>query len=175
MCLPIGLRIIRSNRYSLRPILYCVFLLLVPFSWEVLFFLLIFNPCLSNLQILVLGICTDICVLDFVCSTLSARNRRLLTPLEDVIVYSRGCATYDVSLHVARASKDVISHPQVCWNHYIVKFFMLKLIFQQQSLQVFCVSFGSGSFKLCLNLIIRVLSYFWRETLAYFYNMALAW
>ncbi|KAK3000380.1 hypothetical protein RJ639_022335, partial [Escallonia herrerae] len=47
----------------------------------------------SNL--LVLGICTDICVLDFVCSTLSARNRGFLSPLEDVVVYSRGCATFD--------------------------------------------------------------------------------
>ncbi|KAJ6377902.1 hypothetical protein OIU78_028180 [Salix suchowensis] len=30
--------------------------------------------------ILVVGICTDICVLDFVCSTLSARNRGFLSP-----------------------------------------------------------------------------------------------
>ena len=65
------------------------------------------------LKILVVGICTDICVLDFVCSTLSARNRRLLAPLEDVIVYSRGCATYDIPVHVARTAKDVIAHPQV--------------------------------------------------------------
>ncbi|KVI01857.1 Isochorismatase-like protein, partial [Cynara cardunculus var. scolymus] len=33
---------------------------------------------------LVPGICTDICVLDFVCSTLSARNRGFLAPLQDV-------------------------------------------------------------------------------------------
>lgn len=63
-----------------------------------------------------MGICTDICVLDFVCSTLSARNRRLLSPLEDVIVYSRGCATYDIPVHVAKTAKDVIAHPQVCYS-----------------------------------------------------------
>ena len=83
----------------------------------------IYKPFVSNLQIVVLGICTDICVLDFVSSALSARNRRLLTPLEDVIVYSRGCATYDVPVDVARASKDVISHPQVICITTYVKFF----------------------------------------------------
>ncbi|CAM8992006.1 unnamed protein product [Rhodiola kirilowii] len=63
-------------------------------------------------RILVVGICTDICVLDFVCSTLSARNRGLLPPLEDVIVYSRGCATYDLPTQIARTAKDTIAHPQ---------------------------------------------------------------
>uniref|UniRef100_A0A6N2MM52 Uncharacterized protein n=1 Tax=Salix viminalis TaxID=40686 RepID=A0A6N2MM52_SALVM len=57
--------------------------------------------------ILVVGICTDICVLDFVCSTLSARNRGFLTPMENVIVYSCGCATFDVPLHVARNTKGL--------------------------------------------------------------------
>ncbi|XP_057961805.1 nicotinamidase 1 [Malania oleifera] len=67
--------------------------------------------------ILVVGICTDICVLDFVCSALSARNRGFLAPLEDVIVYSRGCATYDIPADVARANKDVIAHPQELMHH----------------------------------------------------------
>ncbi|KAI3462135.1 hypothetical protein Pfo_018798 [Paulownia fortunei] len=74
--------------------------------------------------ILVLGICTDICVLDFVCSTLSARNRGLLSPLEDVIVYSHGCATFDLPIHVARNIKDALSHPQDLMHHmglYIAK------------------------------------------------------
>ena len=35
-----------------------------------------------------------ICVLEFVSSTLSARNIGMLTPLEDVVVYSGGCALY---------------------------------------------------------------------------------
>lgn len=66
-----------------------------------------------RLKILVVGICTDICVLDFVCSTLSARNRRFLGPLEDVIVYSPGCATYDLPVHVADTIPDALAHPQV--------------------------------------------------------------
>ncbi|XP_061367271.1 nicotinamidase 1-like [Gastrolobium bilobum] len=68
-------------------------------------------------QVLVAGICTDICVLDFVCSVLSARNRLWLSPLENVIVYSQACATYDVPVHVAKTNKDVVSHPQELMNH----------------------------------------------------------
>ncbi|GMN33997.1 hypothetical protein TIFTF001_004448 [Ficus carica] len=67
--------------------------------------------------ILVVGICTDICVLDFACSALSVRNRQLLAPLEDVIIYSGGCATFDLPVHVARAAKDVIAHPQNLMHH----------------------------------------------------------
>ncbi|KAK7835622.1 nicotinamidase 1 [Quercus suber] len=75
-------------------------------------------------KILVVGICTDVCVLDFVCSTLSARNRGLLVPLEDVIVYSNGCATFDRPIHVAKTMKDAIAHPQELMHHiglYIAK------------------------------------------------------
>ena len=64
-------------------------------------------------KILVVGICTDICVLDFVCSALSARNRGVLAPVQDVIVYSQACATFDLPLHVAETIKDAIAHPQV--------------------------------------------------------------
>lgn len=67
--------------------------------------------------ILVVGICTDICVLDFVCSTLSARNRRMLTPLEDVIVYSGGCATFDLPVHVAKDINGALAHPQDLMHH----------------------------------------------------------
>lgn len=68
-------------------------------------------------QILVAGICTDICVLDFVCSTLSARNRGFLPPLENVIVSSQACATYDIPLHLAKTNKDLVSHPQELMHH----------------------------------------------------------
>ncbi|KAJ4825338.1 NiCoT heavy metal ion transporter Nic1 [Turnera subulata] len=74
--------------------------------------------------ILVVGICTDICVLDFACSALSARNRGFLAPLEDLVIYSRACATYDVPVHVARAVKNVIAHPQDLMHHiglYVAK------------------------------------------------------
>ncbi|KAI3778689.1 hypothetical protein L2E82_08072 [Cichorium intybus] len=67
----------------------------------------------NNIQLLlVAGICTDICVLDFVCSTLSARNRGLLAPLEDVVVYSHGCATFDFPESAASGTKDALAHPQ---------------------------------------------------------------
>ncbi|KAK4401812.1 UNVERIFIED_CONTAM: Nicotinamidase 1 [Sesamum calycinum] len=67
--------------------------------------------------LLVVGICTDICVLDFVCSTLSAKNRGFLNPLEDVVVYSRGCATFDFPVSMARNSKDLLAHPQELMHH----------------------------------------------------------
>ncbi|WRX10090.1 Isochorismatase-like - like 2 [Theobroma cacao] len=76
------------------------------------------------LKILVVGICTDICVLDFVCSTLSARNRQILTPLEDVIVYSSACATFDLPVHVAKDINGALAHPQDLMHHigqYIAK------------------------------------------------------
>nr|AFK43991.1 unknown [Lotus japonicus] len=68
-------------------------------------------------QILVAGICTDVCVLDFVCSVLSARNRQFLPPLENVIVSTEACSTYDVPLHVAKTNKDWVSHPQELMHH----------------------------------------------------------
>ncbi|CAL9054876.1 nicotinamidase 1-like [Musa acuminata AAA Group] len=68
--------------------------------------------------VLVVGVCTDICVLDFVCSTLSARNIGLVPPLEDVVVYARGCATHDLPVHVARNIKGALVHPQDVL-HYI--------------------------------------------------------
>lgn len=70
-------------------------------------------------KIVVVGICTDICVLDFVCSTMSAKNRGFLRPLEEVVVYSAACATFDIPLHVARNTKGALAHPQVI-NVFIV-------------------------------------------------------
>lgn len=70
---------------------------------------------------MVLGICTDICVLDFVCSTLSARNSGMLSPLEDVIVYAPGCATYDLPVDVAKNIKGALPHPQVTSSQEFLK------------------------------------------------------
>ncbi|KAL7119289.1 hypothetical protein ACP275_02G054200 [Erythranthe tilingii] len=67
--------------------------------------------------LLVVGICTDICVLDFVCSTISAKNRGFLEPLEDVVVYSKGCATFDIPASLARNNKDLLAHPQEMMHH----------------------------------------------------------
>ncbi|KAL4577895.1 hypothetical protein LXL04_014010 [Taraxacum kok-saghyz] len=67
--------------------------------------------------LLVVGICTDVCVLDFTCSALSARNRGFLTPLKDVIVYSRACATFDLPLNVAKNIPGALAHPQELMHH----------------------------------------------------------
>ncbi|CAN6226683.1 unnamed protein product [Urochloa humidicola] len=67
--------------------------------------------------ILVLGICTDICVLDFASSALAARNIGRLPPLQDVVVYSDGCATYDLPVEVAMDMKGAVAHPQDLMHH----------------------------------------------------------
>lgn len=80
----------------------------------------VFVDWVKNNQIkalLVVGICTDICVQDFVSSAMSARNRGFLSPLEDVFVYSRGCATFDLPACIAINIKDAIAHPQELMHH----------------------------------------------------------
>ncbi|KAI3946008.1 hypothetical protein MKX01_024764 [Papaver californicum] len=67
--------------------------------------------------ILVVGICTDICVLDFVASALSARNLGLLAPLKAVVVYANGCATFDLPNPVAKGIKGAVAHPQELMHH----------------------------------------------------------
>ncbi len=69
--------------------------------------------------VLVVGICTDICVMDFVLTLLSARNHGLMPALRDVVVYEPGCATYDLSSGVAESlglPKTAI-HPQQATHH----------------------------------------------------------
>jgi hypothetical protein len=68
---------------------------------------------MGSMQILVLGICTDICVLDFASSTLAARNIDRVPPLQDVVIYSEGCATYDLPVEVVANVKGALAHPQV--------------------------------------------------------------
>ncbi|KAL5054513.1 hypothetical protein RYX36_035195 [Vicia faba] len=67
--------------------------------------------------VVVVGVCTDICVLDFVCSTMSAKNRGFLKPLENVVVYSNACATFNVPLDVATNNKGALAHPQEFMHH----------------------------------------------------------
>jgi nicotinamidase-related amidase len=68
---------------------------------------------------LVVGICTDVCVMDFVLSLLSARNHGLMPTLADVVVYEPGCATYDLP----RSTVDAIglpvtaTHPREITHH----------------------------------------------------------
>lgn len=70
--------------------------------------------------IIVVGICTDICDLQFVQPMLSARNRDLVPTLKDVVVYTEGCATYDLPIEVARqiGLPEFLAHDQDI-AHYI--------------------------------------------------------
>ncbi len=64
-------------------------------------------------RLLVVGICTDICVMDFVLTSLSARNHGLMPTLEDIAVHSGGCATYDLPRAAAAGLglPDTAAHP----------------------------------------------------------------
>ncbi|KAL2957258.1 hypothetical protein AAZX31_18G135300 [Glycine max] len=81
-------------------------------------------------QILVAGMCTDICVLDFVSSVLflSARNSGFLPPLENVIISSQACATYDLPLHLAFGSMFI----------YLFLFSTLQELMHHISLYIAC-------------------------------------
>ncbi len=70
-------------------------------------------------SVVVVGICTDICVMDFVLTFLSARNHGLMPSLENIVVYEAGCATYDLPRD---ATTDLglpatASHPQALTHH----------------------------------------------------------
>ncbi len=69
--------------------------------------------------VLVTGICTDICVMDFVLTMLSARNHRLMPSLKDVVVLEPGCATYDLPREAASSLglPATAAHPQEATHH----------------------------------------------------------
>jgi nicotinamidase-related amidase len=69
--------------------------------------------------IVVVGICTDICVAEFVATMLSARNHRMIPELRDVVVYEPGCATYDLpkARAVALGLSEAAAHPQDVAHH----------------------------------------------------------
>ena len=69
--------------------------------------------------LLVVGICTDICVMDLVLTVLSARNHDLMPTLRDIVVYEPGCATYDLPRAVAEGAglPATASHPQSLTHH----------------------------------------------------------
>ncbi|HZH26240.1 MAG TPA: isochorismatase family protein [Azospirillaceae bacterium] len=70
-------------------------------------------------HVLVVGICTDICVMDFVLTMLSARNHGLMPTLREVAVYEPGCATYDLPAEAAAAAglPPTAAHPQAIAHH----------------------------------------------------------
>ncbi len=76
-------------------------------------------------QVLVVGICTDICVMDFVLTALSARNHDMMPTLRDILVYEGACATYDLPKTAAAEAglPETASHPQDV-THYMGLYFM---------------------------------------------------
>jgi len=70
-------------------------------------------------RLLVVGICTDICVMDFVLTLLSARNHDLMPSLKDISVHAGACATYDLSTEVAASLglPETAAHPQALTHH----------------------------------------------------------
>ncbi|WP_334127857.1 isochorismatase family protein [Sneathiella sp.] len=79
----------------------------------------------SITDLLVVGICTDICVMDFVLTTLSARNHDMMPTLKDIHIYESGCATYDLPRDVAVeiGQGATAAHPQEL-THYLGFYFM---------------------------------------------------
>ena len=65
------------------------------------------------------GICTDICVMDFVLTMLSARNHGLMPTLKDIVVLEPACATYDLPRATAEGLglPATAAHPQAHTHH----------------------------------------------------------
>jgi len=76
-------------------------------------------------NVLVVGICTDICVMDFVLTLLSARNHGMLPSLKEVNIYDKGCSTYDLPRNIVEeiGLPSSASHPQEI-THYMGLYFM---------------------------------------------------
>lgn len=76
-------------------------------------------------NILVVGICTDICVMDFVLTMLSVRNHGMLHSLKEVLVYDKGCSTYNLPRNIVEeiGLPASASHPQKI-THYMGLYFM---------------------------------------------------
>ncbi len=69
--------------------------------------------------LVVVGICTDICVMDLVITMLSARNHDMLSILKDLVVYTKGCATYNLTPEIATklGLPKTALHPQKISHH----------------------------------------------------------
>ena len=50
---------------------------------------------------------------------LSTRNCGFIPPLEEVVVYYQGCATYDLPVETAEKIEGAFAHPQVCKGHFL--------------------------------------------------------
>jgi nicotinamidase-related amidase len=69
--------------------------------------------------VIAVGICTEICVADFVGTLLSARNHGLTPTLKDVVVLEPACATYDLPMSTVQqlGLPETAAHPQAPAHH----------------------------------------------------------
>ena len=70
-------------------------------------------------DLFVVGMCADICVMDFVLTMLSERNHAMMPRCETVSVHEGDCATYDLPREAADSlgSPATASHPQELSHH----------------------------------------------------------
>lgn len=70
-------------------------------------------------SVVTVGICTDICVMDFVLTLLSARNHGLCPTLQDIVVYEPATATYDLPLAATEklGLPPTAAHPKAETHH----------------------------------------------------------
>jgi len=76
-------------------------------------------------SVVTVGICTDICVMDFVLTMLSARNHGLMPTLKDIVVLAPATATYDLPREAAEEMglPATAAHPK--WpTHHMGLYFM---------------------------------------------------
>jgi len=74
----------------------------------------------TKIKVLVVtGICTDICVTQFVQAVLSARNLGILHWLEDVVVATKACATYNFPIEAVKSlgRPETEAHPRDIAHH----------------------------------------------------------
>ena len=69
--------------------------------------------------VVTVGICTDICVMDFVLTLLSARNHGMMPTLRDIVVYEPATATYDLPLALTKdlGLPETAAHPKAETHH----------------------------------------------------------
>lgn len=76
-------------------------------------------------NLLFVGICTDICVMDIVLTTLSARNHELMPTLKEILVDTDSVSTYDLPRDVTLqlGLPEQLAHPREI-THYMGLYFM---------------------------------------------------
>jgi nicotinamidase-related amidase len=75
--------------------------------------------------VVVVGICTDICVMQLVQSLLSARNHGILGAVKDIVVVEPCCATYDLPIEatIELGLPATLAHPREL-THWMGLYFM---------------------------------------------------